>query len=188
MPMTLWSVEVSHLRMPVGPCSSWAPCPSCPSAGACGRWRPVASCDPPGGARTSATVISTSSCVAAVAAGAGVAGVTGVTRTARVTGARGAVDVGVHGRRELADGTGVGLLVGRSRLQPGLVGGRGHGTDVEEHQRVVEAAQLGALPAVDTAVDHVEVEGRPVAGAGVTAEVELGHVEAGEHGVGGPEV
>ena len=40
-------------------------------------------------------------------------------------------------------------LEGRRAAQPGLVLRGRHGPDVEEHQRVVQAAQLGALAAVD---------------------------------------
>ena len=50
--------------------------------------------------------------------------------------------------------------------------------DVEEHERVVQPAQLGALGPVDAAVLHGQVEDVGDSGLGVAAEVELGHVEA----------
>src|ERR1700723_561076 len=135
--MTLWSVDVIHLRIPVGPWSSWPATASCPWASwpsATPGWSGVSR----GGAMTSVTVERTS-CVSGVATA-------GVARIARV--ARGAVDVGVHARGELADGVRVPALERRRGVEPGLVGRRRDGTDVEEHQRVVEAAQLGALAPV----------------------------------------
>src|SRR5271170_2939601 len=170
--MTLWSVEVSHLRIPVGPWSSCPPCDgSWPPGTDGGRWS--SSCSwTPGGAMTSVTVEHTS-CIAGVPA-------------ARVTGGTGyrSVLVGMQSSRELTDGRGMGRLEGAGGPEPRGVRGRRHRTHVEEHQGVVQPAQLGALPAVDAVVQDVEVEPGPVAGAGVAAEVELGHVEAVQHVVG----
>src|SRR6202044_1259168 len=163
--MTLWSVEVSHLRMPLGPWSSCPPCDgSWPPGGTGGRWS--SSCSwTPGGAMTSVTVEHTS-CIAGVPA-AGIPGGTGDC----------SVLVGMQGGRKLTDGRGVCRLEGPGGAEPARVRGRRHRTHIEEHQGVVEAAQLRALTAVDAVVQDVEVEAGPVPGAGVAAEVELGHVE-----------
>ena len=66
------------------------------------------------------------------------------------------------------------LLGAQPRLE--LAGGQRH--DVEEHERVVQPAQLGALGPVDARMLDGEVEDVGDPGLGVAAEVELGHVEA----------
>src|SRR5271168_3739175 len=167
--MTLWSVEVSHLRMPVGPWSSWPPCDGSWSPGTDGgRWS--GSCSwTPGGAMTSVTVEDTS-CIAGVPAA-------GVARVARHR----SVLVGVQGGRERADGRRVSGLEGAGGSEPDAVRRGGHRAHVEEHDGVIQPAQLGALAPVDAVVQHVQVEAGPVTGAGVAAEVELRHVEAVQH-------
>src|ERR1700733_10501888 len=156
--MTLWSVEVSHLRMPVGPWSSCPPCDGSWPPGGPGRWS--SSCSwTPGGAMTSVTVEHTS-CIAGVPA----AGIP------RGVGNR-PVLVGMQGGRELTDGRWMRRLEGPGGAQPGGVGGRRHRAHIEEHQGVVQPAQLCALAAVDAVVQDVEIEARPIAGAGVAAEV-----------------
>src|ERR1700722_492638 len=164
--MTLWSVDVSHLRMPVGP---WSSCP--PGAGSWpsplpgpdgGRWS--SSCSwTPGGAMTSVTV-EDPSCIAGVPA-AGIARVAGHCP----------VLVGMQAGRELADGRGVGHLEGVRGPQPDGVRRRRHRPHVEEHDGVVQPTQLRALAAVDAVMQDVEVEAGPVARAGVAAEVEIRH-------------
>src|SRR5271154_5631553 len=170
--MTLWSVDVSHLRMPLGPWSSCPPCDgSWPPGTEGGRWS--SSCSwTPGGAMTSVTVEHTS-CIAGVPAA----------RIPRRIGDR-SVLVGMQGGRELTDGRWMGGLEGPGGAEPGRVRSRRHGAHIEEHQGVVQTAQLCALAAVDAVVQDVEVEAGPVAGAGVAAEVELGDVEAVQHVVG----
>ena len=121
---------------------------------------------------TSVTVEHTS-CIAGVPAA-------GVARVARHR----PVLVGMQGGRELADGRGVGRLERVCCPQPCRVRRGGDRAHIEEHEGVVEPAQLGALAPVDAVVEHVEVEAGPVAGAGVAAEVELGDVEAVQHVVG----
>src|ERR1700728_3010325 len=139
--MTLWSVDVSHLRIPVGPCSScpWAcssSCPCPPPSGEVCSWG-SSSVATPGGAMTSVTVQVTSKVV--------------VGRIA-------ARAVGVHPAGEFGNRRRVGLDLGLLGAKPHGVLGRRHGSHVKEHERVVEPTQLGALAPVDPGVQDVDVE------------------------------
>src|ERR1700722_11845028 len=171
--MTLWSVEVSHLRIPVGPWSSW-PCPWGSS-----RWPPPV----PAGRCVSGTVTSTPE----PGIGGAMTSVTSVASVTSVTVVTSLVVVGrvgggptVHPTGQLRPGTGVRLHPGLLDAEPAGVLGLRHCLHVEEHEGVIEATELRALASEVAAVQRVEVEARRVARAGVAAEVELGNIEAME--------
>src|SRR5574340_333506 len=139
MPITLWSVLLSHLRMPVGP--SWC-----------------SGCSPATWARSARTVIGLP-----LRGGRAVRGGTWRSGTWRSGSGRA---VGCRG-----------ILLG----QPRLVLRRRQGDHVEEHDRVVEAAELRALGPEDAGPGRAQLELVEHPGLGVAGEIELRDVKAVHH-------
>src|SRR5207249_8491132 len=105
-------------------------------------------------------------------------------RTDRPTGRRGAGADAVAAntalaRKDLRAALHEGVVRLRRRpalgVEPGLEGGRVVGDDVERHVRVLDAAELGALPAVDAGPVGLEPEGVLLAGDEVHLALQLGH-------------
>src|ERR1700678_4040581 len=168
--MTLWSVEVSHLSIPVGP---WSSCPW--------AWASSGRCPPaPGGTCTCGRASSRPGMGGAMTSVTSVTSVT-VQVTSLVVVGRVRAGAAVHPAGQLRCAARVGLDLGLLGVEPAGELGLRHHPDVEEHEGVVEPTELRALAPEVPRVQGIEVEAGRVAGAGVAAEVELGHVEAGQH-------